>query len=193
MVTGDSDLTNFYASLEQERREISKVRSGMEYEGSKEVNEQLMEIFQMAGFGSEYRGYKLLGKKGSNGWRVAEQGTIGGYSQHLYFNHERGSGEGYSSQIRLGKGGSWEQEQKQREASVSFSDKVKKPNTPYGGGEADGGMFFLMKDGIVSLQSVRDNKSGERRFAQEDFDKFRDSFKDLYADVKEISSQLGAT
>lgn len=186
VVTGDPELTNLYALLEQERRTIAKERSGMEYEGSKEIHDQLMEIFQLAGFDSEYRGYKSLGKKGSNGWRVADQTTIGGYSQHLYFNHKSGSGGGYSSQIRLSKGGSWEPEQ--RAVSVSFSDKVKKPNTPYGGGEAVGGMFFLIKDGVVSLQSVRDNESQERRFTQKDLDRFKDVLKVLYTDLKEINS-----
>ena len=189
VAASDPELTNLYATLEQEKRTIAKERHGMEYEGGTEVHNKLMEIFQIVGFDNDYKGNKLLGKKGVNGWQVAKQGTIGGYSQYLYLNNQGGSGEGYSSQIRLSRSGPWEHEQ--REVSVSFSDKVKKPGTEYDRGEHDGGMFFLIKDGVVRLQSVEDSKSGERRFTQEDFDKFKVVLDALYVDVKEISGQPG--
>lgn len=185
---GNTDLINFYATAERQRREIAKERKGMKFDGSKEAYEQLTDLFKLAGFeNTSYTGYRLSGKKGPNGWLVTEQGTIGGYSQHLYFNHEHGSGEGFSSQIRLSKGGPWEHEN--REISVSFSDKVKKPATAYSGVESDGGMFFLIKDDVVRLQSAKDPGAGERRFTQEDFDKFREILKVLHADMKEASQQ----
>ncbi|OGC56121.1 hypothetical protein A2797_02055 [candidate division WWE3 bacterium RIFCSPHIGHO2_01_FULL_48_15] len=179
---GDLDVINHYSALERAKIQLEKEQKGMEYVGAKEASAVIKDLYRLADF--DKFPSPLDGKAGSRGWRMSTRGTVGAYNSYIYFSHEGTGPKEEKLQICL----DTERRRDIKRVTVMFKEGVTEFRGSYNVGKADRKAFFWVTDGVVSGQEVDDvMEGGMRRFTQTDFDRFKKSLDELYADMQEVA------
>lgn len=196
---GDAGLIEVFAAHERERRQqvaaaeaLTKEREGKEFEGVEKVSAQIKEVWDLVKSGKI-----LAGKEMSGEWKLSHDF---GDQVQFYYKDDKGVMGGYAVFISLSPRGDgfhvWYENLENVQTDPAKKGKWSEATT------SGTGLFFDVKDNVVSAQSVTktrpqrmwgyrevENNATGTRFEQSHLDEFRAKLESLVADIKQSSEQ----
>ena len=196
---GDASLIELFATHERERRQriteaeaLKKEREGKEFEGAEKVSAQIKEVWDLVKSGKI-----LAGKEMSGEWKLSHDF---GDQVQFYYKDGKGPMGGYAVFISLTPKGDefhvWYENVENVQTDPAKKRKYDEATT------SETGLFFNIKDNVVSAQSVTEtrpqrmwgyvevsNNATSIRFEQSHLDEFRAKLETLVVDIRQSLEQ----